>query len=219
MRITKYPQSCFMIETAGKIILVDPGSILYDSTFQNEWAKADFILITHKHSDHCYAEVIKNFSAKIYSSAEVQNIFPELKINMVKAGDKLHLADGVDVEITTAIHGYLPTMRGANEVYENIGFIVVAEDKRVYFTSDTICFKNDYKCDVLCIATNTNNPMTPLIATLFAQATEAKLVIPSHFDAPRFLIPNDITSLETIFRAYDINYSLMNIKDSMEINI
>ncbi len=205
-----------MLETAGKNILVDPGNVLYDPSFANDWIKADFILITHKHGDHCNSEIIKNFSAPIYSSSEVQDTFPDLKINIVKANDKIHLADNIDVEVTQAIHGYLPQMRGANEVNENIGFIVESENRKIYFTSDTICFKNDYMCDVVCIATNTNNPMNPLSAALFAKATEAKLVIPSHFDAPKFLVPNDINSLGNTFKAYDINYYLMNIKDSID---
>ena len=108
MKITKYPQSCFMLEIAGKSILVDPGVLSYESEFADEWKTADFILITHKHGDHCNSEVIKEIFAPIYSSAEVATAYPDLKITVVKMGDKLQLVDGIDIDIVNAAHGWMP---------------------------------------------------------------------------------------------------------------
>lgn len=31
MKITKFPQSCLLIETKGKKILIDPGTLMYSS--------------------------------------------------------------------------------------------------------------------------------------------------------------------------------------------
>jgi L-ascorbate metabolism protein UlaG (beta-lactamase superfamily) len=78
-----------MVETAGKSILVDPGNLSYDQSFMNDWAKADIILITHKHGDHCHAEVIKNINAPIYSTAEIAA--GELLVH--EAGGKINMAD------------------------------------------------------------------------------------------------------------------------------
>ena len=41
MKITKYPQSCLMIETNNKKILVDPGKLKYEDRFLEEWKEAD----------------------------------------------------------------------------------------------------------------------------------------------------------------------------------
>jgi L-ascorbate metabolism protein UlaG (beta-lactamase superfamily) len=71
MKLTKYPQLCFMVETADKNILVDLGNLSYDQSFADDWAMADFILITHKHGDHCYAEIIKDIGSSVYASTEV----------------------------------------------------------------------------------------------------------------------------------------------------
>jgi len=154
MKITKYPQSCLLIESGNKKILVDPGNLSYEDSFLNDWKDVDLILITHKHGDHCYAEVIeeivKNGKTKIYSSKEVQEANIDLPINIVKDKDVFDFEE-IRIEVVKGVHGYLPHLKGTFEINENIGFILNIEGKRIYITSDTICFKNEYKCDVLAV--------------------------------------------------------------------
>lgn len=74
MKITKYPQSCLLIETKEKRILVDPGNLKYKDEYFDVWNNVDVIFITHKHPDHCYSEVLEKMDEriKIYSSSEVK---------------------------------------------------------------------------------------------------------------------------------------------------
>ena len=59
MKITKYGQSCVLIETKGKRILIDPGDYEFkDSFLEKDWTNIDVILITHMHGDH-YIVVMK----------------------------------------------------------------------------------------------------------------------------------------------------------------
>ena len=51
MKITKYPQSCVMVEINNKKILIDAGGLKYQEKYFEAWKKADIILITHKHPD------------------------------------------------------------------------------------------------------------------------------------------------------------------------
>lgn len=37
MKITKFPQSCLLIETKGKKILVDPGNLKYKEEYLDIW--------------------------------------------------------------------------------------------------------------------------------------------------------------------------------------
>lgn len=37
MKITKYPQSCLLVETNDKKLLIDPGSLKYQDKFLEEW--------------------------------------------------------------------------------------------------------------------------------------------------------------------------------------
>jgi L-ascorbate metabolism protein UlaG (beta-lactamase superfamily) len=203
-----------MMETAGKNILVDPGNLLYEPGFANDWSKADFILITHKHADHCHAEVIKNIDAPIYSSAEVAAAYPDLKIKIVKAGDELSLSDGIDAEVATAVHGYIPWLKGDKEIRENIGYIVRAEGKNIYFTSDTICFKNDYKCDILCAPVSSHGlVMSPFEVALFTKECGAELVLPCHMDNPKF--PADIEKMAETFASHEISYRVLKTKETI----
>ena len=95
MKITKFPQSCLLIETKDKKILIDPGKLKYKEEYFNIWNNVDAILITHKHPDHCNTEILEkiNSNIKIYSTQEVQEANKSLKINIVKENDILKLRD------------------------------------------------------------------------------------------------------------------------------
>ena len=67
MKITKFPQSCLLIETKGKKILVDPGNLKYKEEYFDIWNNVDIILITHKHPDHCNTEILENSFNKLNS--------------------------------------------------------------------------------------------------------------------------------------------------------
>ena len=56
MKITKFPQSCLLIETKGKKILIDPGNLKYKEEYFDIWNNVDIILITHKHKVHDTSE-------------------------------------------------------------------------------------------------------------------------------------------------------------------
>lgn len=217
MKITKYPQSCFMLEVANKNILVDPGTLSYKPEFADEWKKADFILVTHRHGDHCNAEVIKEFTAPIYSSSEVATAYPNLKIIVAKTGDKLQLANGICVDVVNAVHGWTPILKhNKAEIRENIGFIVNAEGKKIWFTSDTLCFDNDYKCDILCAPISAHGVvMGDFELALFAKECGAGLVLPCHMDNP--MHPVDIGKVEGTLKTHKINYWILKTKETMEL--
>ncbi len=215
MKLKKYPQSCFMIETAGKKILIDPGNLSYEDNFLDEWKSADFILITHYHADHCYEEIIKQIDCPIYATQEVQSAYPNLKINIIKENDIFNIND-IKVEVVKAVHGYIPWLKNRAEVNENVGFIVEAENKRIYFTSDCICFKNDYKCDVLCAPVSAHGlVMSPFEVSLFAEECGAKLILPHHMDNPKF--PVDIDEMTQTFKKYNVPYDILDTLDEIEV--
>ena len=218
MKITKYPQSCLLIENKGKEILIDPGKLKYKEEYFDVWNSADVIFITHKHSDHCYAEVLKKIdkNIKIYSSNEVKNAFPELPINIVKEGDKIDIDNGITIEVVHAEHGYIPTMKSGSKVNENVGYIIDDGETRVYITSDTICFQNDYKCDILCCPISDYGVvMGPYEAALLAKDTGAKLLIPLHADNPRY--PVDFEFAKAIFEKNEVEYEILENDEMIEI--
>ncbi len=217
MKITKFPQSCLWIETKDKKILIDPGTLKYKEEYFATWNTADIILITHKHPDHYNTEVLKklNKNIKIYSTEEVQNVDKSMPIQIVKENDVIEL-DDIKIEVVHAIHGYQPLLKGDKEVHENVGYIVDDGENRLYTTSDTICFKNDYKADILCTpVTGHGLTMSAFEAALYAKEIGAVLTIPIHMDNPAF--PPDLEFIQTNFEKYDVEYEILENEEMIEI--
>lgn len=220
MKITRFGQSCLLVETKGKRILIDPGNIKYDESYlTKEWAEIDILLVTHKHRDHCHVDAIKeiekNPKTKFYSSQEVAYTYPEIHPTVVKENDILSL-DTIKIEVVRAVHGWIPPLKGGKEIYENIGFIIDDGNLRIYQTSDTISFQNNYKCDVLFLpVVNHGLVMGPWDAALFAQDTEASLVVPFHYDNPEH--PADFEIIKREFEERGLNYRFLSIGETMEI--
>ena len=218
MKITKFPQSCLLIETKGKKILIDPGTLKYKEEYFEIWNKVDTILITHKHSDHCNVEILEklNNEIEIYSSREVKNKYPELPINSVKEGEKINIGNEITVEVVHAEHGYLPPMKTGAKVIENIGYIIDDGKTRTYITSDTICFQNDYKCDVICLPISDYGVvMGAYEASLFAKETDAKLAIPLHADSPKY--PVNFDFVKEMFQKNDMEYKILEKDETIEV--
>lgn len=215
MKIKKYPQSCLMIETNNKKILVDAGGLKYQDKFFDEWEEADIILITHKHGDHIKSDVLKGLRIPIYSTNEVQNTYPEIQFNVIKENDIINL-DNIKIEVVKAIHGYNSLLKTGGEVFENIGYIIDDGYTRLYITSDTICFNNDYKADVVALPiTGYGLTMSSYEASLFSKELGAKLVLPIHMDNEKY--PTDIDYMKKNFDNFEINYKILDIEEEIEI--
>ena len=125
MKIKKYPQSCFIIETNNKKILIDAGGLKYQDKFD----------------------------------------------------------DGI---------------------------------KRFYTTSDTICFNNNYKCDVVALPITAHGlTMSSYEAALYSKELGAKLVIPVHMDNDFY--PTNLNYMKENFEKFDINYKVLEIEKTIEI--
>jgi L-ascorbate metabolism protein UlaG (beta-lactamase superfamily) len=218
MKLTKYAQSCFLIKTETVKLLIDPGFIKMEENIILEWMNPDFILVTHKHQDH-YSEAdvekIISIKTKIYASKETAAEYPKCKFEVIKENDILQLGD-LTVEVVKSLHGYNPLLKGGKEVNEGLGLIISDGKTKIYHTGDTICFENDYKCDVILLPFNNHGvAMGPFEAALFAKETGAKLVIPMHYDNPKY--PGDIEKLKEELRKNDLKYRFLNIGESIEL--
>ena len=217
MKITKFPQSCILIETKGKKILIDPGTLKYKEEYFEIWNNVDIILITHKHPDHCNVEVLERIGndIKIYSTREVQEANKNLNINIIKENDMIEL-ENIKVEVVKAVHGYQPLLKGEKEIHENVGYIIDDGENRLYSTSDTICFRNDYKADILCIpVTGHGLTMSAFEASLYAKEVGATLTIPIHMDNPAF--SPDFKFIEEMFNKYEVEYEILENEESIEV--
>jgi L-ascorbate metabolism protein UlaG (beta-lactamase superfamily) len=214
MKITLVGHSCLFIESDTAKFLLDPGE--YSKKIIALAKGAEHIFVTHKHADHFDETVIKSSfpKARIYATKETSNTYPNTKFEIIKEGQKLVIGQ-LKVEVTKAVHGYNPILKGAKEAHEAVGYIF-DDGKKVYITGDTICFPNEYKCDAIFLPVNNHGVcMSPFEAALFAKETGANIVIPYHLESPKF--PADMNKVQEEFDKQKLNWKILQIGESIEL--
>ena len=225
MKITKYPQSCVLIETKGKRILIDPGKFVYEQTDikPEDFKDINILLLTHRHSDHCLPEAIKiikenNPNMVILGNSEVKDVLnkEEIEIETVKVGD-IKEFDNIKIEVVKAIHGICPVNKNPDGVpKENNGFIIDDDEIRAYHCGDTIAFYPDFNVDILFVPICGHGVvMEPDIAVDFCGLFESKLVVPMHYDSPNH--PKGTEKFEEKIKNTNLNYKILKNNESIEI--
>lgn len=124
MTITKFGQSCLLIEEAGVRILLDPGAY---SKGHTELTNLDAILITHVHVDHCDIPSIKTLLINNPNVPIITN--PQVKDALAAEGIESQVLDdgeatnvkGVAVEGFGADHIQIHSSLPADK---NVGFLI-----------------------------------------------------------------------------------------------
>lgn len=223
MKITKFNQSCLLVETNNKRFLIDPGKIGYDESLLTEWKDINYILVTHRHGDHCNVDainaIVERDNSIVYTTKEVADNTDITTPIIVKQGDVIDLGD-VKIEVTEAIHGFFTKMKKAGgEIFENVGYILDDGHKRLYTTSDTINFNNDYKCDILCMPFNGNGLTLGIIdGVMFAEDINPELLLPVHMEHPLPFMNPDIELLKAEIEKAGIKYKLLNVKETIVVD-
>ncbi|MCX6707415.1 MAG: MBL fold metallo-hydrolase [Candidatus Woesearchaeota archaeon] len=226
MKLTKHAQSCFLIETNGKRILIDPGKYVFDKKVEGldpgQFKDIDILLLTHRHHDHCFPEALKviqknNLKMKIYCNKEVEEILKKegIKCNVVKVGNTMK-EGGVKIDVVKALHGYKSDMLDINFPKENNGYLIESENKRIYHTSDTIGFYTDLKTDILLIPICGNGVVfEPKEAVEWCEMIKPGLVIPMHYDGLRHLTGTE--RFEGYIKKTDLKYKIIRNGETIEV--
>ncbi|HEX7456121.1 MAG TPA: MBL fold metallo-hydrolase [Candidatus Nanoarchaeia archaeon] len=85
MRVTKYPQSNFLIEEDSKKLLIDPGFLTFEKFKPSDFGAVQAILITHQHPDHLDKEAVKALSSlriPIYGNSDVASLLSDESIEV-----------------------------------------------------------------------------------------------------------------------------------------
>ncbi len=163
--------------------------------------KADIILITHDHYDHCSPEDV----AKIQKADTVIVTIPaaarKLKgeVKTVKPGDKITVK-GIEIE---AVPAYNTNKPFHPKEAGHVGFIVTLGGKRIYHAGDTdfIPEMKGLKVDIALLPVSGTYVMTAEEAAKAADAIKPEVAIPMHYgeivgserDAERF---KELTSVQ-----------------------
>ncbi|HSE61043.1 MAG TPA: MBL fold metallo-hydrolase [Candidatus Saccharimonadales bacterium] len=77
MKVTRYPQSCLLLEKEGHKIVIDPGSFFAAQHSVNELEGIEAALYTHEHADHydpAIATALREKGVPLYCNASTANV-------------------------------------------------------------------------------------------------------------------------------------------------
>ena len=158
--------------------------------------KADIILITHGHYDHCSLKDIESIlgeSSIVIGPVDVRSKIGDVKFKMIHPGEELALK-GIKIKAYPAYNinkEFHPKSDGG------VGYLVNIENVSVYHTGDTDAIpelKELKNLDILLLPVGGTYTMDAQQAANFANELKPKIAIPMHFgliigssnDAQRF---------------------------------
>ncbi len=190
IKVTWYSHACFLIETDGGKLLIDP--FITDnplSPINADAVDADYILVSHGHGDHLgdTVNIAKRTGAMVISNFEIQTWLLGQGIENVHPQ---HIGGGFDypwgrVKLTHALHGSaLPDgSYGGNPC----GFLFYVQGKKLYHACDTGLFYDmkligEEGIDLAILPIGDNFTMGPEDALRAVKLIEPAHVIPIHYN-------------------------------------
>ncbi|HIJ60868.1 MAG TPA: MBL fold metallo-hydrolase, partial [Nitrospirae bacterium] len=166
----------FMVK-GEKVVITDPFKIKGNH-------KADIILITHDHFDHCVPEDVKKVQKADTTIVATEDCAKKLtgSIKTVKPGDKITVK-GVEIE---AVPAYNIDKKFHPKETKWVGYIFKIDGKRIYIAGDTDYIpemKTFKDIDVALLPVSGTYVMTAQEAVKAALDINPKIAIPMHYGA------------------------------------
>lgn len=176
MKITKYPQSCLLLDNGDGRILIDPGNLAMDAFTLDDFGHVDAVLYTHRHADHFderHVAAIVDRGIALFANEDTAALIDGGSVATVADGDNFEVA-GFDVTARELPH--MPMVDGSAGP-PNTGYLV---EGTFFHPGDGIELPG---LEVDHLAVNLAGPSTSFRdAYAFTKATGASKVVPVHYD-------------------------------------
>ncbi|AKB26960.1 putative metal dependent hydrolase [Methanosarcina siciliae C2J] len=181
VNIQWFGNSGFLLEGDGKKIYIDPYQIGVEPAFDD---RADILLITHEHFDHCSPEDIRKVRRSDTTTLIPESCSLEFRGDARRVAEGDILADGLEIkgiriEVVPAYNldkPYHPRELG-------VGYIVELEGLRIYHAGDCDFFPEmeGIRADIALLPIGGTYTMDEEEASRAATAIYPKAVIPMHY--------------------------------------
>lgn len=95
MQVTKYAQSCVVVETDHARLLIDPGNFVVESGGASQFGRVDGVLYTHRHADHFDARLVEPLAeqgARFVVNADVATLLEGHALTVLEDGEETEVA-------------------------------------------------------------------------------------------------------------------------------
>ncbi len=225
IKVTWYSHACFLIETDGGKLLIDP--FITDnplSPINADAVDADYILVSHGHGDHLgdTVNIAQRTGAMVISNYEIQNWLLGQGIENIHPQ---HIGGGFDypwgrVKLTHALHGSaLPDgSYGGNPC----GFLLYLQGKKLYHACDTGLFYDmkligEEGIDLAILPIGDNFTMGPDDALRAVKLIEPAHVIPIHYNTFDVIKQNPHAWANRVKEETSARVTVMNPGDHIEL--
>ena len=176
MKITKYPQSCVVIEKEGNKLLFDPGFFVAQKYSADIFHDISAIILTHRHSDHVdenfISEILNLKKVPVIANEDVSELLGSIVTKVVNNGDIFELS-GFKIEALSLPH---VKMVDDQTPPPNMGFII---DDELLAPGDSVeIISRSIPYVLLPIA---GPDLSLRDARIFCERINAQVAIPVHY--------------------------------------